>query len=91
MVVGLILLLAWLLRKLPGGALRAHRDLRVVAQVGVGVRERVVVVAVGDTQLLLGVTSENVNLLHRLETPLPEQPAADFRALLKRTREEADR
>jgi flagellar protein FliO/FliZ len=90
MVVGLILALAWVLRRLPGGALRQHRDVRIVAQLAVGVRERVVVIAVGEAQLLLGVTSENVRLLHTLETPLPEQPTADFRSLLKRTRQEAE-
>lgn len=89
MVVGLILLLAWLLRKLPGGALRAHRDLRVVAQLSIGVRERVVVVAVGNRQLLLGVTAESVNLLMQLDEPLSEAAPADFRALLRRTQKES--
>lgn len=91
LVVLLILALAWLLRRLPGGALRAHQELRIVAQLAVGVRERVVVVAVGETQLLLGVTAENVRLLQRLDTPIAEQQQVDFRSLLKRTRQEAER
>lgn len=91
LVVALILALAWLLRRLPGGSLRPHRELRVVAQLAVGVRERLVVVAVGDTQLLLGVTAENIRLLQRLDAPLPEPAAADFRSLLRRSREEAER
>ena len=76
LVVLLILALAWLLRRLPGGALRAHQELRIVAQLAVGVRERVVVVAVGETQLLLGVTAENVRL------GVPEKLARKMAALL---------
>lgn len=90
LVVALILALAWMLRRLPGGALRAHRELRVVAQLAVGVRERVVVIAVGDRQYLLGVTAESVNLLQVLDPPLAEPPTADFRSLLRRTRAQAE-
>lgn len=89
LVVALILALAWLLRRLPGGALRPHRDLRVVAQLAVGVRERVVVIAVGEQQFLLGVTAESVNLLQPLDPPLAEAPQADFRSLLRRARQQA--
>lgn len=86
LVVGLILALAWLLRRLPGAALRPHPGLRVVAQLAVGVRERLVVVEVGTQQLLLGVTGEQITLLQRLESPLGEAPAADFASLLRRSR-----
>ncbi len=90
LVVALILALAWLLRRLPGGALRPHRDLRVVAQLAVGVRERVVVIAVGERQYLLGVTAESVNLLQQLDPPLTDAPPADFRSLLRRARQQAE-
>lgn len=82
LVIALILALAWLLRRLPGAALRGHGDLRVVASLAVGVRERVLVVAVGDQQLLIGVTSEQINLLHRLETPIADASPPDFRRWL---------
>jgi flagellar protein FliO/FliZ len=72
LVIGLILALAWLAKRLPGfrGAAGAPA-LRVVASLALGPRERVVVVAVGDTQLLLGVGAGGMRTLHTLSQPLP--------------------
>lgn len=86
LVVLLILALGWLLRRLPGNALRGHPELRVVAQLSVGVRERLLVVAVGDKQHLIGVTGERISMLSTLETPLGETPKPDFARLLARQR-----
>lgn len=87
LVVGLILGLAWLLRRLPGSAaLRGHPELRLVASLAVGMRERVVVVVAGGQQLVLGVTAERITLLQTLDTPIREnQP--DFRLWLGRKSE----
>nr|WP_246429139.1 flagellar biosynthetic protein FliO [Pseudoxanthomonas broegbernensis] len=70
LVLGLILGLAWLLRRLPGG-LRTAEGLRVVGSLPLGAKERLVVVEVGGRQLLLGVTSAGISLLHDLPEPLP--------------------
>jgi flagellar protein FliO/FliZ len=86
LVVALILALGWLLRRLPGNTLRGHPQLRVVAQLSLGVRERLVVVAVGDQQHLIGVSSERISLLSTLETPLGDPPPSDFAKLLSRQR-----
>lgn len=86
LVVVLILALGWLLRRLPGNTLRGHPELRVVAQLSLGVRERLVVVAVGDKQHLIGVSNERISLLSTLETPLGEQAPSDFAKLLSRQR-----
>ena len=95
MVLGLVAVLAfilgsaWLARRsklLPG---TRTGTLRVVAAVAVGTRERVVVVEVGGTWLVLGVAPGRVNALHTLPsqpTP-PHAPATDngkFAAWLKR-------
>ena len=73
-VIVLILFLAWALRRLnavPGqtGAMR------VITSMPIGARERIVLVQVGEEQLLLGVTGQSVNLLARYEEPIvsPEQ------------------
>ena len=85
LVVGLIVFLAWLLRKLPGAGLKSLPGLRVVAALPVGPRERVVLVDVGGQQLLLGVTQHNVNLLHTLAEPILDAPSqAGFAELLAR-------
>lgn len=72
LVVGLILALGWLAKRMPGlqrGA--GNSNLRVVASVALGPRERAVVVDVGGTQLLLGVGQGGVRALHTLDAPLP--------------------
>ena len=53
LVIGLIFGLAWLARRMPGFALARHGGLRVVTSLALGARERLLVVEVGSTQLLL--------------------------------------
>ncbi|QLG86793.1 flagellar biosynthetic protein FliO [Chitinibacter bivalviorum] len=81
LVLGLIVAAAWLMRRfslVPGGA---GGQLRVVSGVMVGPRERVVIVEIQQSWLVLGVTSGQVNLLHTLDkpegvvTPTPAAPA----------------
>ena len=72
MVIGLILALGWLAKRMPGfrGA-SATSALRVVGSLALSPRERLVVVAVGDTQLVLGVGAGGTRTLHTLSEPLP--------------------
>lgn len=73
LVVGLILALGWVARRMPGmRAGNRNAALRVVDSLTLGPRERVVVVAVGETQLLLGVGAGGTRMLHTLAQPLPE-------------------
>ena len=74
LVIGLILLLGWLAKRMPGlGGARNNSALRIVGSLALGPRDRVVVVAVGDTQLLLSVGSGGTRTLHTLDAPLPVQ------------------
>lgn len=72
-VIALILALAWLAKRMPvlGGGAGSNPALRIVGSLALGPRERVVVVAVGDTQLLLGVGAGGTRTLHTLSEPLP--------------------
>ncbi|NDL62609.1 flagellar biosynthetic protein FliO [Acerihabitans arboris] len=79
---------AWLVRKLglAPGAGRSQR-LKMLASCSVGQRERVVVVEVEGTWLVLGVTAQHITPLHSLPAP-PEAPdsvagAPDFRQRLR--------
>lgn len=65
-VVAVILLFAWLVRRfnLQQGAV--GQQLRVVSSVAVGQRERVVLVEIDNTWLVLGVGGGQVTRLHEL-------------------------
>ena len=85
-VIALILALAWIIRRLPGIGPRGHASMRVVGTLAVGVKERVMVIEIGEQQMVIGVTGEQITLLDKLEQPLPEQPMQkpDFSAVLER-------
>jgi flagellar protein FliO/FliZ len=73
LVIGLILLLAWLLKKSRLMPNQAQSQLRVLSVLSLGTREKLLVVKVGSEQLVLGMTPANISLLCKLETPLDEQ------------------
>lgn len=81
MVLGLIVGLAWLLKRLPGGGFRQADGLRIVASIPLGAKERAAVIQVGGEQLLLGIGAGGVRTLHVLPTPLPETPPAQMPTL----------
>lgn len=63
---------AWLLRRFTPGRIAASGSLRVVGGVAVGPKERVVLVDVGDTRLVLGVAPGHVSTLHQMPRPNDE-------------------
>jgi flagellar protein FliO/FliZ len=68
LILGGFVAVAWLARRyLPGMGVQGA--VKVVGTTPVGTRERVVVVEVDDTWLLLGVGGGNVRLLHTLPRP----------------------
>ncbi|MFP1834739.1 flagellar biosynthetic protein FliO [Lonsdalea quercina] len=87
-----ILLLAWLAKKL-GVAPQARNNqmMKVVSSCPVGQREKVVIVEVDDTWLVLGVTAQQVTPLHTLPAKVIDDAnasaqanPADFRKLLSK-------
>ncbi|WP_340620607.1 flagellar biosynthetic protein FliO [Xenorhabdus siamensis] len=89
----LIFFMAWLIRRLglSPAKNKNHRLLNVKASCSLGPKERVVVVEIEDSWLVLGVTSQQINVLHQLpvssdnkerETELKTLP---FGQLLKNT------
>ncbi len=73
-VLATIAAIAWLARRLSPGQVGAAADLRVVAAVAVGPKERVVLVDVAGTRLVLGVAPGQVSKL--MEMPRPETSEA---------------
>lgn len=90
-VIGTVFALAWLARRtgLPGRG--ATSLLQTVSSLSVGARERVVIIEIDDTWLVLGVTAQNIALLQsrpKGEMPVAAQTplAGGFAALLKQAR-----
>ncbi|HKJ76808.1 MAG TPA: flagellar biosynthetic protein FliO, partial [Gammaproteobacteria bacterium] len=69
-VLALILGMAWLLRRVGGIQRGGSGAIRVLGGMSMGQRERVVLVQVGETQLLLGVAPGRVQTLHVLDKPV---------------------
>jgi len=74
-LLGLLLVLAvmagffWFLRRLSPGQTGAQGAVKVVGGVMVGPRERVVVLEIGETWLLVGVGGGQVSPLHHMPKP----------------------
>ncbi|ARB30680.1 flagellar biosynthetic protein FliO [Pseudomonas tolaasii] len=70
LVVGLIFVLAWLMRRVqrigPGNA----QVIEMVGSRALGPRDRLVLVQVGDEQILLGITPGRITPLHVLKSPV---------------------
>ena len=71
-VIALILFFAWLLKrmKVPGMTGGSGGGMNIVKQLPVGTKERVAVIQVGEEQFLIGITSQNINMLSKLDKPL---------------------
>ncbi|MBF0218740.1 MAG: flagellar biosynthetic protein FliO [Gammaproteobacteria bacterium] len=73
--LALIFSVAWLFRRLGTVGLVGRYPVKVLGGGAVGSRERVVLVQVGETQLLLGVAPGRVSHLHTFETTVMPQTA----------------
>ncbi len=69
-IIALIFILAWFYRKASGGSWLRSGAIRIVAASALGTRERLLLVEVGGTQMLLGVTAQNITRLHVFDEPV---------------------
>ncbi|OUS39387.1 flagellar biosynthetic protein FliO ['Osedax' symbiont bacterium Rs2_46_30_T18] len=81
-VLGVIFLLAWLMRRVTG-IQGAKQHIKILSAINVGTRERAVLVEVAGEQLLLGVASGQVNLLHKITHPIVTSNSSDFSSSLQ--------
>lgn len=78
MVLGLLLVLlvifglAWIIRRMGQFTAPSNGQVRILGGVSVGQREKVVVIQVGTTQLVVGVAPGQVNALHVFDEPALE-------------------
>ena len=69
-IVALILAVSWVLKRLKLGVPRSRGDIVVIDQLALGPRERVVLLQIGGSQVLVGVGSGGVVGLTPLATPI---------------------
>ena len=82
LVIGLLLGALWIMRRVNGVGQAVGGQMRVVSSLGLGQRERAVLVSVGDQQILLGVAPGRVAALHVFDEPAVAQdttPAAPLK------------
>ncbi len=70
LVVAAIFAFAWLIKKLNLNQQSPHGLIRIVAGLPLGTRDRIVLVQIGDEQILLGLTPGRIEKLHTLAEPL---------------------
>ena len=66
LIVGLLIGAAWLARKISGGKVFGQGGMKVIGGVALGPRERLVLVEVGDTWLVIGLVPGQIRTLHQL-------------------------
>ncbi|VXC33107.1 Flagellar protein FliO [Pseudomonas sp. 8Z] len=70
LVIGLIFALAWLLRRVQQLTPRTGQVIKLLATQPLGPRDRLVLVQVGNEQILLGLSAGRIAPLHVLKEPI---------------------
>lgn len=83
LIIGVLLGAAWLARKVTGGKGFGQGGMKVIGGVALGPRERLVLVEVGDTWLVIGLVPGQIRTLHQL-------PKGSHDSLSEPTSEDAD-
>ncbi len=69
-VVGVIFAISWLLKRFRVVLPRGRGDITVIDQLQLGPRDRILLIAVGDAQVLVGVGQTGMVALTPLATPI---------------------
>jgi flagellar protein FliO/FliZ len=75
-VLAVIVAAAWVFKRFSNFKIGVQGQLKIVGGISLGTRERVVLLQVGEKQLVLGVTPGRVQTLHVLDEPLSAQAPA---------------
>ncbi|OLU17404.1 flagellar biosynthetic protein FliO [Pseudomonas sp. PA1(2017)] len=70
LVIGLIFLLAWMMRRVQRLGPNNGKVIKIVATQALSPRDRLVLVQVGNEQILLGLTPGRINSLHVMGEPV---------------------
>lgn len=83
LVLGLLWAFTTLLKRFQSPSFQAKSGLQLISSYSLGQREKLVVMQVGEEQLLLGVTSSAISKLHVLPVPLNLENTSDTRSFKK--------
>ncbi|CAH6798921.1 Flagellar biosynthesis protein fliO [Vibrio chagasii] len=72
-VIAFILFIAWLLKRMQVPAMSNQQGLAIVRQIPVGTKERIAIVQAGDEQFLVGITTQSIQLISKLDKPLTQE------------------
>lgn len=64
LIVGLLFAATWAARKVSGGRLFGQGNMRVISGIALGPKERIVLVEVSDTWLVIGIVPGQIRTLH---------------------------
>lgn len=86
-VVGAVVALGWLYSRLRFNSSAGGDVINILASRGLGPKERLLLVEVGDKQLLVGITASSVQTLHTFERPVvTASPVGDVPGFADRLR-----
>ena len=69
-MVGVIVLLAYLYKRFGFSNAGQNKNLKILSTLALGAKEKLILVQVGEQQLLLGATQHNITTLHELNEPI---------------------
>ncbi len=76
LVLAVIIFIAWLLKRMNITGQQSDGLLKVISSVAIGQRERIVLIEINETWLVVGVGPGQIRTLHTLEKIEDWQPAA---------------
>jgi len=71
--VGIIMLCAYLIRRLTGINFTHDNTIKICTGLTIGTRERILLLQAGETQLLVGVTANGMQTLHVFDEPIYQE------------------
>lgn len=79
LVLVLVIAIAWLVKRVSGVSISGSGIVNVLGGMSMGARERVVLLQVGDEQVLVGVSPGRIQTLHVLNNPvvIPEKKLSE--------------
>jgi flagellar protein FliO/FliZ len=86
-IVALIVAVSWALKRLKMAGPRGRGEIAVIDELALGPRERIVLLRVGESQVLVGIGAGGVVGLTPLAAPIPIKTSGSAPAFADRLRE----